>query len=103
MVLGYGVPDVFYFHHVDLSLRVTPYTSRERRSWQWQNPALCDKPGLVVARKKILDWWQRKGCTLLDIYADRFAERSNVTGKLIWDQVPQRLVIRGVLDQQAGG
>ena len=55
------------------------------------------------AREEILDWWQRKGGILLDIYADRFAERSNATGKLIWDQVPERLVIRGVLDQQAGG
>ena len=55
------------------------------------------------AREEILDWWQRKGGILLDIYADRFAERSNVTGKLIWDQVPERLVIRGVLDQQTGG
>ena len=39
---------------------------------------------------------------LLDIYADRFAERSDNTGKLIWDAVPNRFVIRGLLDRQSG-
>jgi len=65
------------------------------------------KTGLVqhvwagFAREEILDWWQRKGGVLLDIYADRFAERSDVTEKLIWDDVPGGLVIRGLLDTQA--
>ena len=52
------------------------------------------------ARAEILEWWQRKGGVLLDIYADRFAERSDSTGKLIWDAVPKHFVIRGLLDNQ---
>ncbi|MEX1117735.1 MAG: hypothetical protein WEB60_02980 [Terrimicrobiaceae bacterium] len=52
------------------------------------------------ARVEILDWWQRKGGVLLDIPASRFAERSGVTGKLIWDGVPQGLVLRALLDTQ---
>ena len=44
----------------------------------------------------------RKGGILLDIYADRFAERSDETGKLIWDGVPSGLVIRGLLERQSG-
>ena len=65
------------------------------------------KSGLVqhvwagFARMELLDWWQRKGGVLLDIYADRFAERSDDTGKLIWDEVPSRFVIRGLLDRQS--
>ena len=55
------------------------------------------------ARAEILDWWQRKGGVLLDIYADRFAERSDRTGHLIWDSVPRDYVIRGLLDRQTGG
>jgi len=54
------------------------------------------------ARAEILDWWQRKGGVLLDIYADRFAERSDKTSRLIWDAVPQPFVIRGLLDLQTG-
>ena len=54
------------------------------------------------ARAEILDWWQRKGGLLLDIHADRFAERSDKTGKLIWDSVPRDFVIRGLLDHQTG-
>ena len=52
------------------------------------------------ARGEILDWWRRKGAEIVDIYADRFAERSDATGKLEWDDVPPDLVIRGVLVYQ---
>ena len=52
------------------------------------------------ARNEILDWWQKKGGVLLDLPATRFAERSEITGKLIWDDVPEGLVIRGLLDHQ---
>lgn len=52
------------------------------------------------ARAEILDWWQRKGGVLLDIPASRFSERSEVTGKLIWDDMPEGLVLRGLLDVQ---
>jgi hypothetical protein len=52
------------------------------------------------ARSEILAWWQSKGGVLVDIPADRFAERSNITGKLIWDDVPEGFVIRGLVDVQ---
>lgn len=52
------------------------------------------------ARREILSWWQKKGAILIDLPADRFAERSEITGKLIWDDVPEGLVIRGLLDIQ---
>jgi len=52
------------------------------------------------ARSEILSWWQKRGGVLIDIPADLFAERSEVTGKLIWDDVADGLVIRGLLDIQ---
>lgn len=54
------------------------------------------------ARLEIMDWWQRKGGVLLDIYADRFAERSDKTRKLVWDAIPSHFVIRGLVDHQTG-
>jgi len=52
------------------------------------------------SRTEILAWWLQKGGVLIDIPADRFAERSSITGKLIWADVPQGMVIRGLLDSQ---
>ena len=52
------------------------------------------------ARSEILSWWQKRGAFLIDIPADRFAERSEVTGKLIWDEVEEGFVIRGLVDIQ---
>ena len=61
---------------------------------------LCRAPWAGFARSEILDWWRSKGGLLLDIPATRFAERSERSGKLIWDDVPEGLVIRGLLDHQ---
>jgi len=52
------------------------------------------------ARSEILSWWQKRGAVLIDIPADRFAERSEVTGKLSWDDVAEGFVIRGLVDIQ---
>ncbi len=52
------------------------------------------------ARQEILSWWEGKGAILIDVPATRFAERSGVTGKLLWDVVPSGLVIRGLVDHQ---
>ena len=41
-----------------------------------------------------------EGWRPIDIPADRFAERSEVTGKLVWDDVAEGLVIRGLVDLQ---
>lgn len=54
------------------------------------------------ARNESLDWWLQKGGVLLDLPIDRFAERSDQTGLLVWDDVPDHLVLRGLLDLQSG-
>lgn len=53
------------------------------------------------ARNEILSWWERKGAALIDLPATRFAERSEVTGKLVWEDVAEGLVIRGLVDIQS--
>lgn len=50
------------------------------------------------ARMEILRWWQQKGGELVDIPADRFAERSDRTRELIWDEVPHGQVVRGLVE-----
>lgn len=52
------------------------------------------------ARSEILNWWIQRGGILLDIPAAEFAERSDRTGELVWDIVPEGLVIRAILDRQ---
>lgn len=58
-------------------------------------------PWAGFARREILAWWEKKGAVLIDIPADRFSERSEVTGKLLWDDVAEGLVIRGLVDTQS--
>ncbi len=53
------------------------------------------------ARNESLGWWIQQGGVLLDIPADRFAERSDLTRELHWDDIPKELTLRGVLDQSA--
>jgi len=50
------------------------------------------------ARNESLNWWIQQGAVLLDIPADRFAERSDLTRELHWDEVPDGRVVRGVMD-----
>lgn len=50
------------------------------------------------ARSEILGWWKRQGAEELDIEATEFAERSDVTGELVWGTVPAGNVLRAVLD-----
>jgi len=52
------------------------------------------------ARSEILNWWIQRGGILLDIPAGEFAERSEHTGELVWDTVPEGLVVRAILDRQ---
>lgn len=59
-------------------------------------------PWAGFARQEILEWWTRRGAAPVDIYANRFAERSDTTGRLEWEDVPKGLVIRGVVDAQSG-
>lgn len=52
------------------------------------------------ARSEILNWWIQRGGILLDIPAEEFAERSDRSGELVWDELPSGLVIRAILDRQ---
>lgn len=55
-------------------------------------------PWAGFARGEILGWWRRQGGELLDVPAERFAERADDDGSLIWDDVPPGLVIRALRD-----
>jgi hypothetical protein len=51
------------------------------------------------ARREMLRWWEKKGGELVDVPADRFAERSDRTRELIWDEIPPGLVVRGLIEK----
>jgi hypothetical protein len=51
------------------------------------------------ARRETLRWWEKKGGELIDVPADRFAERSDRTRDLIWDDVPRGHVVRGLVEK----
>ena len=50
------------------------------------------------ARTEILSWWLGKGCSPVDVPAERFAERSRKEGRLIWADMPKGMIIRGLKD-----
>ena len=54
------------------------------------------------AKRENLGWWKRCGGVLVDIPADRFAERSDRDRRLIWADMPGGHVIRGVIDPHEG-
>jgi hypothetical protein len=53
------------------------------------------------ARHEIGDWWKSKGWEPVDVPAEKFAERSDRTRQLAWDEVPAGMVVRGVVDANA--
>jgi hypothetical protein len=54
------------------------------------------------ARSEILNWWMRKGGELVDIPADRFAERSDLDRQIRWQQIPPGQVMKGIIDPNDG-
>jgi hypothetical protein len=52
------------------------------------------------ARSEILDWWGRQGAEEVELTATSFAERSGVTGHLVWKDVPEGHVISAILDHR---
>ncbi|MCX7868537.1 MAG: hypothetical protein N2322_01175 [Terrimicrobiaceae bacterium] len=48
------------------------------------------------ARSEIFDWWVRRGGEVVDLPADRFAERSRRDRRLIWEDIAAGRVIRGL-------
>jgi len=49
------------------------------------------------ARRETLGWWKKQGGELVDVPADRFAERSNRDRQLRWDDLPPGFVVRGLV------
>lgn len=49
------------------------------------------------ARSEILEWWKKRGGEEVDVPAEAFAERSRETGRLVWEDLPAGLVLRGVV------
>ena len=52
------------------------------------------------ARNESLEWWLRNGGRLMELPVDRFAERSDLSRKLVWDDVTEGLFLRGVIHEQ---
>lgn len=59
-------------------------------------------PWAGFARNETLPWWQKNGGELVDIHAERFAERANDNHDLIWDDIPAGQVIRGLIEKEKG-
>jgi len=80
----------------------------------FKNKTLVLKPGRVVsgsskrgqvaaiwagfARSEILNWWHQQGAEDVELTATSFAERSDRTGQLVWEDIPQDHVISAILD-----
>ena len=62
--------------------------------WRRREPLLLIWAGF--ARQEIFDWWLRRGAEPVDLPAHRFAERSQTTGRLKWQEVVEGHVIRGM-------
>jgi hypothetical protein len=70
------------------------------RVWRERQPATLVWAGF--ARRESVGWWRKNGADLVDIPAERFAERSDRDRQLRWDAVPAGMVIRGLVDPHEG-
>ena len=52
------------------------------------------------ARSEILDWWKKQGAEEVELTATSFAERSEKTRQLVWDDLPEGQVISALLDHR---
>ena len=52
------------------------------------------------ARSEILDWWKHQGSEEVELTATSFAERSEITRQLVWEDVPEGQVISALLDHR---
>ena len=50
------------------------------------------------ARSEILDWWKGEGAYEAEVSATSFAERSEKTGQLVWEDIPEGFVITALVD-----
>jgi hypothetical protein len=54
------------------------------------------------ARVESLPRWLGMGAQQVDVPARRFAGRSTRTGRVIWEEIPLGLVMRGIIDSNSG-
>jgi hypothetical protein len=54
------------------------------------------------ARTESLERWLAMGAQLVDVPAQRFAERSTRTRRLSWEEVPLGMIVRGIVDSNSG-
>lgn len=82
----------------------------------FKNKNLVLKPGRIVsgstargpvsgvwagfARSEILDWWKKQGAEEVELTATGFAERSEKSGKLVWEDIPSGQAISALLDHR---
>lgn len=59
-------------------------------------------PWAGFARSEIMAWWLRQGSEEVEIEASAFAERSDVSGELVWEDLPEGRVIAGLIDRREG-
>ena len=52
------------------------------------------------ARSEILAWWIKQGAEEVELTATSFAERSENTGQLVWEDIPEGHVISALLDNR---
>lgn len=52
------------------------------------------------ARSEIRDWWRKQGAEDVELTATSFAERSEKTGCLVWEDIPEGHVISAIADHR---
>jgi hypothetical protein len=68
-----------------------------KRVGVWRNAQAEQLVWAGFARCEVLGWWKKQGGELVDVPADRFAERSTRDRQLRWDDLPAGFVVRGLV------
>jgi len=58
----------------------------------------AELPWMGFAREEVLGWWRLRGAELVDLPADRFAQRSEFDRQIRWTDLTVGQVIRALLD-----
>lgn len=68
----------------------------------WRSTGQAELVWAGFARKESLGWWKKRAGEMVDVPAERFAERSDRDGQLRWDDVLRGYVVRGLIDPNDG-
>jgi hypothetical protein len=69
----------------------------------WRAPLrTISLPWTGFARHEILEWWMRRGYEPVDVPAERFAVRSNISEELVWSDLPGNRVLRAIAHRKSG-